>query len=107
MSTSSAAAVMDVVPERFPYRDEGCELSRSCLRCPLPQCKYDDPGWFQREKRRARDSRIIEALWRDGISVSEASGRFSLSPRTILRIMKRANQAGPVPSGLDGHARAA
>ncbi|MCE2404926.1 MAG: helix-turn-helix domain-containing protein [Dehalococcoidia bacterium] len=107
MSTSSAAAVMDVVPERFPYRDEGCELSQSCLRCPLPQCKYDDPGWLQREKRKARDSRIVEALWHDGISVSEASARFALSPRTIFRIVKRATQDRPRLSGLEDHARAA
>ena len=107
MSTNSATAVMDVVPERFPYRDEGCDLSESCLRCPLPQCKYDDPGWLQREKRRARDSRVMDALWRDGISVSEASVRFALSPRTIFRIVKRAGQDGHGSSGLPLHARVA
>ena len=23
--------------------DDGCEYSSSCLQCPLPACKYDDP----------------------------------------------------------------
>ena len=23
--------------------DDGCEYSPSCLQCPLPVCKYDDP----------------------------------------------------------------
>ncbi len=23
--------------------DDGCEYSPTCLRCPLPLCKYDDP----------------------------------------------------------------
>ena len=25
------------------YSDDGCEYSSSCLRCPLPRCRYDDP----------------------------------------------------------------
>jgi len=25
------------------YFDDGCEYSPSCLRCPLPVCKHDDP----------------------------------------------------------------
>ena len=29
--------------------DRGCELSRSCLRCPLPICKYDQPDWKRRQ----------------------------------------------------------
>ena len=107
MSTNSAAAVMDVIPERFSYRDEGCDLFESCLRCPLPQCKYDDPGWLRREQRKARDSRVMEALWRDRISVSEAAVRFALSQRTIFRILKRAAQDGPGSLGVEHHARAA
>ncbi len=107
MSPLNVAAVMDVIPERFPYRDEGCELSLSCLRCPLPQCKYDDPGWFHREQRRDRDSRVVEALWNGGLSVSEAAARFALSQRTVFRILKRAAARGdPGFLGLEQHARA-
>ena len=106
MIPENAVAVMDVVPERFPYRDEGCELSPSCLRCPLPQCKYDDPGWYQREQRRERDGRVVEALWNGGLSVHEASLRFDLSQRTIFRILKRAAQERGVLS-LEYHAQAA
>ena len=29
--------------------DRGCELSLSCLRCPLPVCKYDQPGQERQE----------------------------------------------------------
>jgi len=25
------------------FVDDGCEYSPSCLQCPLPVCKYDDP----------------------------------------------------------------
>lgn len=37
----------------FPA-DTGCEVSPSCLRCPLPQCRYDDPLWFEDYRRRQR-----------------------------------------------------
>ena len=84
-----AVASVDMLPEKFPYRDDGCELFPSCLRCPLPQCKYDDPGWLQREKRRERDQNIIEAVKQDGVSISEAASRFSISQRTIFRIIRK------------------
>ena len=81
--------LIDVIPERYPYRDEGCEVSPSCLRCPLPQCKYDDPGWYQRQKRTGRDLEIVMALREQGLSVSEAAARFDVSQRTIFRILSR------------------
>jgi len=31
-----------LVDEHF-VPDDGCEYSPSCLLCPLPVCKYDDP----------------------------------------------------------------
>ncbi len=50
-STISTRTTVDAVPEFFHYEDTGCEVSLSCLNCPLPQCKYDDPAWFQRYQR--------------------------------------------------------
>ena len=83
---------MDVVPEHFPYRDEGCEVSPFCLRCPLPQCKYDDPEWFQRQKRDERDGRVMTAMRDEGLSLPEVAVRYSLSQRTIFRILRRTGQ---------------
>jgi hypothetical protein len=100
------AGVMDVLPERFPYRDEGCELSPSCLHCPLPQCKYDDPGWYQREQRRERDTLVMAALWNDGLSVPQAAARFSLSQRTVFRILKQARPRRMERPPVLEHARA-
>ena len=89
MRRVGSSALVDVVPERYPYRDEGCEVSPSCLRCPLSQCKYDDPGWFQRQKRKGRDMEVLAALHERGLSVSEVAARFELSQRTIFRIVSR------------------
>ena len=90
MTTATVGALTDVLPERYPYRDDGCEASPSCLRCPLPQCKYDDPGWLQRHRRNERDSEVVTALREQGFSVPEVAQRFEMSQRTVFRIVKRA-----------------
>ena len=89
MKHGGTATPVDAVPEHYPYRDDGCEVSPSCLQCPLPQCKYDDPVWFQRQKHKERDRGVVAALREGGLSVSEAAARFELSQRTIFRILKR------------------
>ncbi len=75
--------------EEYIYRDDGCEISRSCLSCPLPQCKYDDPRWYMEERRKERDRRVLETKERENLSVSEVARRFELSPRTVFRILRR------------------
>ena len=39
---------LDLPPEYYHYRDDGCEFAGSCLNCPLPKCIYDKPGDRQR-----------------------------------------------------------
>ena len=34
----------DALPENQDFRDTGCSLSPRCLDCPLPRCRYDEPG---------------------------------------------------------------
>ena len=90
MTRGDAGVLIDVVPERYPYRDAGCDVAPSCLRCHLPRCKYDDPGWFQRQKQGERDGEVVRALRQHGLSVPDAAARFGLSQRTVFRILKRA-----------------
>ena len=64
MSSRKGVPAMDTLPEYFPYRDDGCDVSTSCLGCPLPQCKYDSDAsgnrnWLQQERRAERDSRVL------------------------------------------------
>ena len=75
----------DALPEFQVYRDDGCEVSPSCLRCPLPVCKYDDPGMLSRARRRQRDTQVKELLARD-IPVAEVAQRSGVGLRTIARI---------------------
>ena len=74
----------DTLPENTRYKDDGCDVSGTCLDCPLPLCKYDDPGWLQRESRRTRDDEIF-LLREQRVPVAEISSRFGISTRTVHR----------------------
>ena len=86
---------LDILPESYAYRDNGCAVSRSCLRCPLPQCKYDDPNLKRR--REARDRRDVEILAlrrRKRLTVKEVARRFGVSERTVFRAVQREREEG-------------
>ena len=85
----------DTVPEFYHYEDTGCEVSPSCLHCPLPQCKYDDPIWFQHYRRIARDLKVLTTIRSEGLTVEQAAERFSVTARTIFRVMRRCREASP------------
>ena len=95
MKRGNTATLIDAVPERYPYHDDGCEVSPSCLKCPLPQCKHDDPNWLQRQRQKERDRGVVASLREDGLSVPEVAARFELSQRTVFRILKRAGNEMP------------
>jgi hypothetical protein len=82
----------DTLPENTRYKDDGCDASDSCLDCPLALCKYDDPGWLQRESRRTRDDEIFR-LREERVPVAEISKRFGISTRTVHRIVQRGGAA--------------
>lgn len=79
--------------ELHPFKDDGCEVSPSCLNCAFPRCKYDDQGWMQRERRRRRDQAVLEARQRDGLTVRQIARRFDINERTIYHILS-SNRAG-------------
>ena len=90
----------DTLPENTRYRDDGCDAALTCLECPLSLCKYDDPGWLQRENRRTRDDEIFR-LRSQQVPVAEISKRFGISTRTVHRIVQRGG-ATPVASDEEG-----
>ena len=100
---NQAAQALDVAPEFFHYEDTGCEASSSCLDCPLPQCRYDDPIWYQRNRRLAKDFRVLATMQAENLSVEAAAERFDVTARTIFRILRRCKNA---TSGGPGYAAA-
>ena len=102
MTLRLATVRSDTLPENTRYSDDGCEVSPSCLTCPLPMCKYDDPGWLRRSDRRSRDREIF-MLRQQGVPVRELSARFAVSTRTVHRIVQRGDPpAGPEPEEDEG-----
>ena len=83
----------DSIPEFCYYEDTGCEASDSCLNCPLPKCKHDDPVWYQRNRRLARDFQVMYAIQQESLSMEEAAERFSVTVRTVFRILQRCRNA--------------
>jgi hypothetical protein len=90
----------DSLPEHARYRDDGCEVNESCLTCPLPRCRYDEPGGLRGLVNSYRDGQMTEM--RDkGVPVETIAERFGVSRRTVFRILgSSGNQrADARPSG--------
>ena len=94
METAQRRTRIDALPENTAYADGGCDLYPSCLRCPLPRCRYDEPGGAPGMLRNGRDSTILRLAGEDGVSVDHLAEMFGLSRRTIFRVL-RAGRGGP------------
>jgi len=81
----------DPLPEHFDYRDEGCDLSPSCLRCPLPRCRHDEQPLGIHTAKRLRDGELLRSRKLDGKSVPELARMFGVSKRTVQRIIRRSS----------------
>ena len=93
---ANAATVItqaDVDSEYYHYEDTGCEVSSSCLVCPLSRCRYDDPVWYQRLRRTAKDMKVWRTVESEGLTAEEAAERFSVTERTIFRMISRCKEA--------------
>jgi len=75
------------------FDDTGCEAAPSCLACPLPQCRYDDPDWYNRLVKRRQDQELVAALRDLPVSESRAAekvaARFGVTVRTVFRAQER------------------
>ncbi len=97
----------DALPEEIRYRDDGCDIHPQCLTCPLPRCRYDEPGGLRGMLNASRDQQIV-ALRGDGAPVDQIAERYRLSRRTVFRILstgsRQAVSAAPAAgNGGNGH----
>ena len=79
---------MDALPEHVQYRDLGCELSPSCLRCPLERCRYDEPGGARKLRQKSRDE-AVQARRDDGLTIRALAAEFGVSRRSVFRTLAR------------------
>ncbi len=82
----------DLRPEYCQYRDEGCELSGSCLQCRLSHCIYDQPQGKRRMLKAMRDRKIV-GLFHKGKKTKELAAMFNITRRTVQRILKSSKSA--------------
>ncbi|HEY49574.1 MAG TPA: helix-turn-helix domain-containing protein [Dehalococcoidia bacterium] len=86
----------DHLPDYVVYHDEGCALFPSCLNCPLPRCRYDEPaegGEGRRPSKMLRDEELLRQHREAGKSVAELAELFGVSRRTVQRIIRRSSTA--------------
>ncbi|MGH8629333.1 MAG: hypothetical protein ACREU7_01025 [Burkholderiales bacterium] len=76
----------DALPESTHYRDDGCEINPSCLTCPLPRCRYEEPGGLRAIINNMRDQALLE-LRSQGAEVEELAAYFGVSRRTVFRVL--------------------
>ena len=95
MFAVNAPPLADRTAERSSdiYDDTGCEVADSCLECPLSRCKFDDMQWFIKYRRMARELRMAADIYDEGLSIAQAAERFSVTPRTVLRVLRRCRYA--------------
>jgi hypothetical protein len=82
----------DALPESTRYADDGCDIHPNCLTCPLPRCRFDEPGGLRAILNAQRDEEIAE-LRRKGTPVGDLAGRFGVSRRTVFRILESRGRA--------------
>jgi len=78
---------LDLPPEHYHYRDEGCELAKSCLNCPFPKCIYELPRGRQHWLKKLRDKEMVK-LFTLGKGIKELAQIFGVSQRTVQRALK-------------------
>jgi hypothetical protein len=83
---------IDALPEHIDYRDGGCELSTTCLRCPLERCRYDEPGGARRLVQGSRDV-AVQQFREEGTGIDALATQFGISRRSVFRILARGRVA--------------
>ncbi len=88
METVLARPRSDALPENTDYADAGCDLYPSCLRCPLPRCRYEEAGGAAAMLRSGRDATILRLAAEKDLTVDGLAEMFGLSRRTIFRVLR-------------------
>ena len=88
------AGVVHTRQRRGGYiHDTGCEVSPTCLGCPLSQCKDDDREWYVRWRKRGKLLLVGQVMERESLTTQEAARRFRIAVRTAQRARRYAQAA--------------
>ena len=70
----------------YKFPDTGCSFHTSCLDCPLPYCRHDDPNQEVAAKTFERFEKI-QTLQEQGLTTRQTADRVGCSERTVQRVM--------------------
>lgn len=85
----------DAFADTRHWVDDGCDVSPSCLTCPLPVCRYDIQGGIKMLASIRRNEQIM-LLHSQGHTAEFISGQVGISLRSVFRILRKQK---PDPSG--------
>jgi len=77
----------DAYADYKSYPDRGCEYAPSCLNCPFPKCKFEEPWGIIKAKRRTRNEEIRQRF-KEGQSISDLVKAFGVSQRIVQRAVR-------------------
>jgi hypothetical protein len=80
---------LDLLPEFCIYKDEGCALAGSCLKCPFPRCVEEQPLGRSKRLRKHRDKEIVRLRTKEKKTCSEIASRCKVSIRTVYRALNQ------------------
>ena len=83
----------DVINKNIILED-GCEFSDSCLNCPLPLCKYDDPI-LDKSKLKNNRNLLIMTMKNSEFSNKNIAKALKISTRTVHRVINN-NKRGSI-----------
>ena len=100
MMTDSLADVPEERPDSFWnfYKDHGCQHSKKCVTCPLPQCMHDGPAAWVRARNiqntkdddvRANAVVLASKRMERHLAIKQVAKEYGVTDRTILRVMAR------------------
>ena len=84
-------------------QDTGCEVSPTCLGCPLSQCKDDDREWYRRWRKRGKLLLLGQVMERESLTTQDAARRSRVCIRTVQRALQYRRKAARLltPDDLD------
>ena len=93
MAPIVSAPTRGLLPEHVNYRDTGCDVSPSCLQCPLPVCRYDkSPVYGRTPVTILRHVRIIQHR-SSGRSFRQIAVLEGVSVRTVTSVLRSVREA--------------
>lgn len=94
MTTINTTVVIDEDPSTL-YPDQGCVESPTCLKCPLPMCRWDDVDWYLRLVQARRE------VWLAGLvnhyPEADIIRHYDVSKKTLRRSVARVRRGIDMP----------